>query len=163
MLVLEPTVGCAVTSNILLGFVWRHIFWKRLCVLRHWELSWEITTATKKGRPEVKTSLNQVLTAELISRCDSIELVWSSLGPQKKKKKKMGGLFLPLRSLVRSRLSWRHEALRNLFVPWSLSYCFNTFSIRDSLPPGDLSKTVVECLNNMFMHQSINKEHNTLN
>ena len=90
----------------------------------------------KEGRPEVKTFLNQVLTAELISKCDSIELVWSSLWPpKKKKKKKMGGLFLSLRSLARSRLSWRHEALRNRFVPWSLSYSLNTFSMTDSLPP----------------------------
>ena len=37
--------------------------------------------------------LNQVLTAELKSKCDSIELVWSSLWPQKKKKKKWAALF----------------------------------------------------------------------
>ena len=46
----------------------------------------------KKERPEVKTFLNSIvfkdrsLTAELISKCDSIELVWGSLGPQNKKR-----------------------------------------------------------------------------
>ena len=56
----------------------------------------------KKRRPEVKTFLNYIaikdrsLTAELVSKCGSIELVWSNLGPQKKNKnKKIGRPFSP--------------------------------------------------------------------
>ena len=139
MLLHVPTVGCAVTSNILLGFVDVTIFERGCAYCDTGNFLEKSLQRLKKRRPEVKTFLNYIavkdrsLTAELVSKCDSIELVWSNqLGPQKKKK--LGGLFLPLRSLVRPRLSW-HEALRNLFVQ------FNTFSMRDSLPPGDLSKT----------------------
>ena len=138
MLLHVPTVGCAVTSNILLGFVDVTIFERGCAYCDTGNFLEKSLQRLKKRRLEVKIFLNYIavkdrsLTAELVSKCDSIELVWSNqLGPQKKKK--LGGFFLPLRSLVRPRLSW-HEALRNLFVQ------FNTFSMRDSLPPGDLSK-----------------------
>ena len=143
MLLHAPTVGCAMTSNILLDPVDVTIFERGCAYCDTGNFLEKSLQRLKKRRPEVKTFLNYIaikdrsLTAELVSKCDSIELVWSNLGPQKKTKtKKLGGLFLPLRNLVRPRLSW-HEALRNLFVhltlfPWEIRY-----------PPGDLFKTAL--------------------
>ena len=100
------------TSNILLDPVDVTIFERGCAYCDTGNFLEKSLQRLKKRRPEVKTFLNYIaikdrsLTAELVSKRDSIELVWSNLGPQKKTKtKKSGGLFLPPRSLVLPRLS----------------------------------------------------------
>ena len=92
MLLHVPTVGCAVTSNILLGFVDVTIFERGCAYCDTGNFLEKSLQRLKKRRLEVKIFLNYIavkdrsLTAELVSKCDSIELVWSNqLGPQKKK------------------------------------------------------------------------------
>lgn len=107
----------------------------------------------KKRRPEIKTFLNYIaikdrsLTSELVSKCDSIELVWSNLGTTKKNKnKKIGRPFSPTAA----------PGSPQAILTWSSQkpLCsFNTFSMRDSLPPRRSFQNSFERLNNMFMHR----------